>query len=259
MSAANTHTAALRADGTLWAWGDNGSGQLGNGSFTSTNQPVRVGDDANWQAVSAGGNHTVALRTDGTLWTWGYNYHGELGIGTFSTTPPNGTNQPVQVGTNANWQAVAAASSHTLALRNGTLWAWGYNENGQLGIGTTDDVNRPVQVGTDANWRAIATGDSHSAALRADGTLWVWGFNASGQLGNGTTNNVNYPTQMGTDTDWQAVAVGGSGFFGSGFTVALRTDGTLWAWGDNSWGQIAQPVSWLPYPAPGDNWGLPED
>jgi hypothetical protein len=131
IAAGGYHTVALRADGTLWAWGGNDGGQLGNGKFDTnapygTNTPQRIGTDTNWQTVAAGNFYTVALRTDGTLWACGWNRYGQLGIGTFTTNAPYGTNTPQQVGTDTNWQAVAAGQWHTMALRaDGTLWAWG--------------------------------------------------------------------------------------------------------------------------------------
>jgi len=241
------HTVALRMDGALWAWGRNDSGALGIGTFTDypsgMNTPQRIGTNSDWQAISAGGYHTVALRADGTLWAWGFNNRGQLGIGTFTTNYPLGLNTPQQVGTNADWQAVAAGQNYTVALRtDGTLWAWGYNYYGQLGIGTfstntyRSGVNTPQQVGTDTNWQEIAAGGSHTVALRADGTLWAWGYNPNGQLGIGsfTTNapyGINTPQRVGSDTNWQSVAA-------IRHTVALRADGTLWAWGVNDQAQL---------------------
>jgi alpha-tubulin suppressor-like RCC1 family protein len=157
------------------------------------------------------------LRADGTLWTWGYNFWGQMGIGTFGFDASPYTHTPQQVGTNANWQDVAASWAHTVALRaDGTLWAWGFTSRGALGLGTfaprvrPDDetcVNRPQQVGANANWQAIAAGGSHTVALRADGTLWAWGDNASGALGLGTFTThspygISTPQQVGTDTNW---------------------------------------------------------
>jgi alpha-tubulin suppressor-like RCC1 family protein len=153
---------ALRADGTLWAWGRNNNGQLGLGTFTSvalgTNTPQRVGTNSDWQAIAAGTFHTVALRADGTLWAWGANVAGQLGIGTFTTDAPGGISTPQRVGTDADWQVITAGAGHTVALRaDGTLWAWGNNYGGALGIGTFTTnapygISTPQQVGTDTNW-----------------------------------------------------------------------------------------------------------
>jgi alpha-tubulin suppressor-like RCC1 family protein len=235
VSAGGTHTVAVHADGTLWAWGNNYVGQLGDGTYTTVNSPQQVVTNADWHTVSAGSHHTVALRSDGTLWTWGANFSGELGNGTFTYT-----NVPQAIGTSATWRAVAAGGvldGHSLAIRSdGTLWAWGDNFWGQLGDGHMfTKTNTPQQIGTNTNWQAIAAGGTHSVALQADGSLWTWGLNEDGQLGNGTDGpftNVTTPQRIGTATDWVAITAGGN------HTVALKSDGTLWAWGDNGWGQL---------------------
>jgi len=248
IAAGEYHTVVLRPDGTLWAWGLNSSGELGNGTYTNANTPQRIGSDTNWLTVAAGLYHSVALRADGTLWTWGRNDQGQLGIGTFSPSFPDtssGTNTPQRIGTNANWQAISAGREHTVALRaDGTLWTWGQNRFGQLGIGTfspsfpdtPSGTNTPQQVGSETNWQAVAAGHDHTVALRTDGTLWAWGVNSSGQLGIGTftTNGsvgISTPQRIESNTNWQVVAAGSH-------TVALRVDGTLWAWGPNSFGQL---------------------
>ncbi len=247
IAAGVTHSVALRTDGTLWEWGrnhlsyegiPNPSGPTGGPPSSGTNTPQQVGSDTNWQTVAAGWGYTVALRTDGTLWAWGNNYSGQLGIGTFTANAPYGTNTPQRIGSDTNWQTVAAAYYHTMALRtDGTLWAWGANSYGELGIGslTTNapyGTNTPQQVGTNADWQEVAPGAEHTVALRTDGTLWAWGHNNAGQLGNGTYTSTTTPQQVGTNSDWQAIAAGHS------HTVALRADGTLWAWGDNENGQL---------------------
>jgi alpha-tubulin suppressor-like RCC1 family protein len=174
--------------------------------------------DLFFQQVAAGEWHKVAVKSDGTLWAWGSNGYGQLGDGTTAYSKPS----PVQVGSAANWQAVAAGLGHTVALqRDGTLWAWGLNNFGQLGDGTTANKSSPVQVGSEANWQSVAAGKGHTAAVKRDGTLWAWGYNYSGQLGDGTTNNRSSPVQVGSATNWQSVAAGAY------HTVAVKSDGTL--------------------------------
>ncbi len=251
IAAGGGQTLAVRNDGTLWAWGLNQHGQVGIGTTNDVEEPVQVGIDANWRTVSegAGANHSLAIRDDGTLWAWGDNRFGQLGLG-----HTNEVYEPLQVGTNAHWESVAAGLQHTVAIMtDGTLWAWGKNRFGQLGNGTTNRTFAPMQIGTDANWQAVSvsTGDpqrtdpyytdqrfSHTTALRNDGTLWAWGNNQAGQLGIGTQADtppygVTEPTQVGTDSDWRAVSAGGF------HNLALRTNGTLWGWGVNDYGQLA--------------------
>jgi len=224
----NAHTVALKSDGSLWAWGWNYCGQLGDGTTTDRSSPVQVGSDTAWSAVATGYVHTVALKSDGTLWTWGRNYYGQLGDGT--TTDRS---SPAQVGSDTDWSAVAAGCGHTVALKsNGTIWAWGENNHGQLGDGTMTDRSSPVQVGSDTDWSAVVTKGFHTLALKSDGTLWAWGSNTYGVLGDGTVSTRTSPVQVGSDTNWSVVAASYT------HTVALKSNGTLWAWGYNNQGQL---------------------
>ncbi|MDB4793502.1 hypothetical protein OAG63_00550, partial [Methylacidiphilales bacterium] len=216
------HAAAVKTDGTLWTWGENEAGALGNGSTSlfGNPSPSQVGTATNWKTVAAGSLDTIALKTDGTLWAWGSNYAGELGDGTNSSSLV-----PEQIGTATNWLTVAAGDGFTVALKNdGSLWAWGTLAPNQAMV--------PIQVGTATNWKSIAAGDDHILAIKADGTLWAGGGNSSGQLGDGTTTGHSFPEQIGTGTNWRAVAAGVS------HSVALKSDGTLWAWGADNAGQL---------------------
>ena len=248
-----THSLALRADGTVWAWGRNKYGQLGDGTWTDSPRPVQVkgSSGAGWladvQAVAAGGGHSLALKKDGTVWAWGRNEYGQLGDGTRTDSP-----RPVQVkgssgtGWLADVQAIAAGGSHSLALKtDGSVWAWGWNYKGQLGDGSMSESYLPVQVkgpggsGWLTEIKAVAAGDVHSLALRTDGTVWAWGSDGMGQLGDGigmgwswVPVQVKGPGGFGWLTDVQAVAAG------LWHSLAVKTDGTVWAWGDNLHGQL---------------------
>ncbi|RJO60619.1 hypothetical protein C4544_04735 [candidate division WS5 bacterium] len=232
------HSFVRKSDGTLWAWGFNSAGQLGDGTSVNRYSPVQVGADSNWDFVSGGYGWTVALKSDGTLWAWGRNGQGQLGDGTtvrrFS---------PVQIGTDNTWVSVKAGNAANLALKSdGTLWAWGHNGGGQLGYIPTETCptpsggqpcsTSPRQVGTDTDWVSIVAGGYYSAALKSNGTLWTWGSGDDGQLGLGDRTNRYSPEQVGTDTDWISITAG------EYHTLALKANGTLWAFGNNWYGQL---------------------
>jgi len=166
VAAGYAHTVAVKTDGTLWAWGDNTYGQLGDGTSTNQPSPVQVGAATNWASVAAGSLHTVTVKTDGTLWAWGLNNAGQLGDGSVGDEDPHGT--PLQVGAATNWASAAAGQEHTVAVKtDGTLWAWGRNNEGELGVGGGNSQSSPVEVGTATNWTSVTAGDFHTIALAA--------------------------------------------------------------------------------------------
>lgn len=228
VSAGMSHTMAIRTDGTLWAWGANDFGQLGDGTSIAKTTPVQIGTANDWQSVSAGTLHTMAIKTNGTLWGWGINGNSRLGDGTTTDRL-----FPTQIGSATNWKSVCAGDVNTLAIKtNGTLWAWGYNGYAQFGDGTTNNKTTPYQVGTATNWQSVDLGNLHTLATKTNGTLWAWGTNANGQVGDGTTAVRFSPVQIGTETDWKSVAAGAN------HSVALKTNGVLYTWGHNQWGQL---------------------
>ena len=228
VAAATFHTVATKSNGTLWAWGWNEDGQLGDGTWIDRDSPVQIGSASNWEQVAAGQAHTVAIKSDGTLWAWGENGYGQLGVVGTTDRP-----FPVQVGTDSNWEQLAAGAFHTVATKsNGTLWAWGRNDLGQLGDGTTTERHSPVQIGSASNWEQVAAGQAHTVAIKSDGTLWAWGWNMCGELGDGTTVRRHSPVRIGSDCNWEQVAAGAL------HTVATKSNGTLWAWGENGYGQL---------------------
>ncbi len=235
----DSHTVALKTDGTVWAWGGGLMGQLGDGVTTgAATIPVLTLDITNVSAVAAGGIHTLALKSDGTVWAWGSNQSGQVGVQeqfNFFRT------RPVQLPGLSGFTAVAAGGAHSLALKSdGTVWAWGSNTSGQVGNGTfTQAVYEPVQVAGLSNVKAIAAGPTYSLAVKTDGTVWGWGANAMGTppsggggvLGSQSMSSTGTPVQIAGLSNVAAVAAGGY------HVVALKGDGTLVAWGDNQYGQ----------------------
>ncbi|SFC86498.1 RCC1-like domain-containing protein [Spirosoma endophyticum] len=222
------HTVGRQSDGSLWAWGENFYGQLGNGTNTDRTSPVRIGLSTNWVSTATGQEHNVGLQSDGSLWTWGRNLEGELGDGTTTNR-----NSPVRIGIETNWASIAAGYYHSVGIQSdGSLWAWGRNFWGSLGDGTTTNQNQPKRIGQATNWISIATGQEHTVGLQSDGSLWAWGRNFEGQLGNGTTTNQNQPVRIGSVTNWVSIAAG------QYHTIGLQSDGSMWAWGNNQYGQL---------------------
>jgi hypothetical protein len=186
------HSIALKSDGTVWDWGFNGNGQLGDDTTTRSEVPVQVVGLTRITAIAGGANHSIALKSDGTVWDWGFNGDGQLGNDT--TT---GSEVPVQVVGLTRITAIAGGANHSIALKSdGTVWDWGFNGDGQLGNDTTTGSTLPVQVVGLTGITAIAGGANHSIALKSDGTVWDWGFNGNGQLGNGTTTGSTLPVQV---------------------------------------------------------------
>ncbi|MEI6309167.1 MAG: hypothetical protein WCP58_05955, partial [bacterium] len=230
--AGGIHTLALQGDGTVWAWGLNSSGQLGLGDTTNRSSPVQVTALGSIvKALAAGYYHSLALKEDGTVWAWGYNIHGQLGLGDFADR-----NNPVQITSLGDGvAALAAGRDHSLAIKNdGTVWAWGYNNYSQLGLGDTTNRVTPVQVTVlGNNVAALTAGGWHTLALKGDGTVWSWGLNSSGQLGLGNTTSCSSPVQVASlGNSVAALATGGEHSF------AIKNDGTVWAWGLNGSGQL---------------------
>jgi alpha-tubulin suppressor-like RCC1 family protein len=232
VSAGSNHSLAVRTNGTLWAWGCNSNGLLGDDTTTSTSSPVSVvGGFTDWCQVSAGSNHSLAVRTNGTMWAWGFPGDGRLGDGTIT-----GAISPVSVvGGFTDWCQASAGGFHSGGIRcDGSLWMWGYNGKGQLGVVDTTDRCSPVSVaGGFTDWRQVGAGHKHTVALKQNGTLWAWGYNNCGQLGDASTNNTSSPVSVvGGFTDWCQISAG------KYHNAGLRTNGTIWAWGGNNCGQI---------------------
>ena len=242
LAAGNAHTVALKADGTVWAWGNNMSGQLGNGWQTSIS-PMMVPGLTGVIAVSAGQDHTLALKSDGTVWAWGGNLFGQLGVGTLVSAYT-----PVQVPGLSGVVSLAAGANFSVALKSdGTIWAWGDNSSGQLGnANTAVNPKSPILV-AGVTGVAVVAGGYHMEVLKSDGTVIGWGSNNFGQLGNGAYVGGASPV---VPTGFLGNVLTGIISLSAGtlHTVALRADGTVWAWGNNGSGQLG--VTWLTNPTP---------
>ena len=223
------HTTAIKTDGTLWTWGYDNLGRLGNRQITLRSTPITTfAGGTNWKQTSSGGAHSGAIKTDGTLWMWGWVGWGQLGNGTITAN----TSTPITTFSGGtNWKQVSCGNLHTAAIKtDGTLWVWGNQADGRLGNGTTSlSANTSTPVTTFAggnNWKYVTTPDNQTVAIKTDGTLWTWGSGAEGQLGNASTINVSTPvTTFAGGTNWKTVSGGDR------HTAAIKTDGTLWIWG----------------------------
>jgi len=222
-------TVAVKTDGTLWSWGFGGYGQLGISNTTSYSSPKQVGALTNWSTVSSGNNSTLAIKIDGSLWAWGSNT-GMLGLGNLTSY-----SSPVQVGALTNWQSISLSGNMAAAVKtDNTLWVWGGNGYGGLGLGNTTSYSSPKQVGTLTNWLTVSAGNAYSGLLgvKTDGTLWAAGYNGFGALGLGGSTNYSSPKQVGALTNWLLPSNSGGPD-----VAAIKTDGTLWTWGYNAYGE----------------------
>jgi alpha-tubulin suppressor-like RCC1 family protein len=274
ISVGSGHSIALKKDGTVWTWGYNGEGQLGTRAAADSRfpKPEQVGGLSGIKAVVAGDRHCVALKDDGTVWAWGNNWHGQLGDGT-----KNHNSSASQIAGLSGITAIAAGMAHSFALaEDGTVWAWGYNDDGELGDGKRKDRLTPFKIPRLSGVKAIAAGSHHSVALKNDGTVWAWGGQdkgnrslrprrlaglthivaisaggwyslalkddgtvwAWGSIANGdeddkTMNEViRKPVQIKGLADITGIAAG------MWHALALKKDGTVWAWGRNYYGAL---------------------
>ncbi|HPW56369.1 MAG: SUMF1/EgtB/PvdO family nonheme iron enzyme [Thermoanaerobaculaceae bacterium] len=278
------HRIVLRSNGSLWGWGANSFGQLGNGNNSSQSAPVQVVGLGNIKQIAVGENHTLALATDGKVWAWGYNRHGELGDGSNQDR-----NLPVPVSGLSGIVRIAAGRYSSYAVGgDGRVWAWGVNDFGELGDGTTSARNTPVAVVGLSGVVEVAGGWAFALARRTDGSVWAWGYNGDGELGDGTRErrltpvrvlNVSGATGIAAG-DWQSYAIGAGGKVwawgedlfgqlgmrrtvysstpltqtavgdsiqvaaGAYHSLAVRSDGKVVSWGSNSEGQLGYVTSW---------------
>lgn len=226
VAAGVSHALALKSDGSVWAWGENSDGRLGDGTLVDRDRPVLVGKLQGVIDIAAGMYHSVSLKSDGSVWAWGRNSFGQLGDGTTSNSL-----KPVRVKNLPPVEKIFAGYYSTFAVGQKTLWAWGGNAYGQLGDGTKTDRLTPVEnKGFDAS--KIAAGMYHTIALKPDGSVWAWGWNMFGFLGDGTREDRLLPVRVKGLSDIKDIA---AGLYHS---LALKSDGSLWAWGKNEYGQL---------------------
>ena len=208
VSAGLAHTAAVRTNGSAWAWGYNYNGRLGDNTTTNRSSPVSVvGGFSDWCQISAGSCHTAAVRTGGSAWSWGFNNSGQLGDNTSTSR-----SSPVSVvGGFTNWCQISAGLAHTAAVRtSGSAWDWGNNYGGRLGDNTVTNRSSPVSVvGGFSDWCQISAGRYHTAAVRTSGSAWSWGYNNVGQLGDNTVTHRSSPVSvLGGCTNWCQISAG---------------------------------------------------
>lgn len=235
---------AIKADGTLWAWGDNNSGTLGTGNTTSSTTPVQVGTDSDWKQVVTGNDATLALKKDGTLWGWGFDSYGQLLGNSF-------VKSPMQLGTDTDWEQIFTAEYTVYGVKaDGTLWVWGDLSGNRSGLESTESssTSTPIQVtavtgkvqfisGCGYN-RVVGVGENGVATK-----LYAWGSNADGALGNGTgvavdqTDNITYtstPVEVSLEDGIKVTQLAS----GTRYSVVLADDGTIYGWGTNRGGQL---------------------
>jgi alpha-tubulin suppressor-like RCC1 family protein len=206
------HTLAVKTDGTIWSWGNNNQGRLGQNSEISRSSPVQIGILTDWKFVSAGASASFAIKNSGTLWSWGNATGGVLGRNSTAVD----TSSPVQIGGLTNWKSVSAGSNDSISANascgaiktDGTIWSWGINIEGKLGLNNVTNLSSPVQIGSLTNWKIASFGYRGTNAVKTDGTIWSWGSGTEGLLGLTVTTSRSSPVQIGTLTNWVSVNVG---------------------------------------------------
>jgi alpha-tubulin suppressor-like RCC1 family protein len=244
VAAGASHSCAIDSTGKLWCWGNSASGQVGGGTLGVQATPVAIGTDTDWKSVSAGLSHTCATKTDGRIFCWGDNQSGEIGLGVGGPVfSPTNTN------TGSDWLTLDAGEYADCGVKKSdrSLWCWGWNYEGTLGVNHDDGsiVDAPENVDPGAAYADIAPGFYHSCGVRTDGSLRCWGDDGYGELGDGaiSATPIDAPEMIGPDS-WLQVVVGSS------FSCGIESDGSLWCWGDDSYGEVGDPAAPNPAPAP---------
>jgi alpha-tubulin suppressor-like RCC1 family protein len=232
VSAGDAHTCGVRKNGKLYCWGDDYSGQIGDGDTNASpvTAPLRIGTFEDWGTVSAGHGHTCGARTNGKLYCWGDDSRGQIG-----DNDDVGATAPRRIGTFEDWANVSAGGYHSCGVRkNGKLYCWGWDANGQVGNGDqpTHRTLTPQRVGTFEDWASTSAGWIHSCGVRKNGKLYCWGNDGEDQVGNGSpAGDVIAPQRLGSYEDWTSASAGG---FHSCAIRALK----LYCWGLDASGQV---------------------
>jgi alpha-tubulin suppressor-like RCC1 family protein len=242
-----SHTCARKADGTVWCWGNNNADQLGltDGGLAMRPVPEPVAGLSGAVSIAAGDSHSCAVTDAGAVFCWGYNSNGQLGQSTSGATSA----VPLKVQSLTGAATVSAGLSHSCATKSdGTVWCWGANDHGQLGIDAGADSVQPVKAQLLAGVSQVALGYNHGCALKGDGTVWCWGANGNGQLGDGTNADRSTPDVPVAISEVAAI---GAGYFHS---CAVKRDGTVWCWGMGGRGELGNDDTadqWTPVQARG--------
>ena len=234
----------VTTNGEVYSWGNNNYGQVGIGNTQAQNTPLLRPANPDFTSIYHSLNHSIGLTSGGKLYGWGRNMRGEVGDGTLTEQY-----SPIPIGTDSDWKKVVAGLAHSVALKNnGTIWGWGNNAACELSFNSPNPYpneyfTQPAQISTDTNWVDIAAGGFRTFAIKSNGTLWARGKNHSNSLGlpYGENTCVTNLSQVGTDTNWKKVVTSSSG----DFTLALKTNNTLWGWGDNIMGGVGNGSSVL--------------
>ncbi len=234
----HSHRLVRLENGSLWAWGSNMSGQLGLGHEDGVEEPTQIigpSKDFKWRSVTAGGTHTLAIGEDGSIWAWGSNEYLQLGTGSRASFINKPT--PVGVDSSLKWKAVSAGTAHSCAIADdGSLWTWGANHFGALGIGVPSSGEHreglPVKV-NNWKWSFINAGEASTGGITDEGNLFMWGYNGDGLSGHGADGSGNLvPTFVGNERNWKAIDIGAE------HVIGLKNDGSVWTWGENSRGRL---------------------
>lgn len=234
-STEHSHNLAIDESGRLYAWGINTSGQIGNGTSSTSERvlsPINIEKENTFKKIATNYDHSFAIDESGQLWAWGLNSCGQLGDGTTDTVL-----KPKPIIQGKKFKEISAGYAHTLAIdEDGNLWTWGKNDYGQLGDGTRTRRGNPQQIQVGIKYKEISAGRDHSMAIDESGQLWAWGYGLNGRLGDGQTTRINsVPILIKTGIK-KIVA-------GDEYTLAIDEEGNLWSWGGNTYGELGNGTS----------------